>query len=450
MDATTRRLARYALATDFPGLPAVAVHECRRRLIDSFACAAAAYEEPFCANLRVLAGRYAGTPSARIWGSAHPTSIEMAAFVNGTMVRYLDCSDTWLGKAAGHPSDMIGALVAAAEAYRRDGASLATATVVAYEIYCGLCDSIALQAHGVDQATCAAAGTAMGVGRLLGLDETQLCNALSLALASNVNLYNVRCGELSDWKGCAGANGARNGVFAALLAKDGMRGPTAVIEGKGGLFEVVGEFEWQVAARQLPLIVATHLKFHPVCYHGQSAIDAALALRERVVLDDVVEIQVETYDTAYRAMAADPQRWAPTNRETADHSLPYTIAVALEEGRLTPAAYAQQRLGSSKTRQLMDKIKVSSSTDMSAAFPASAPARIRIAFKDGTALDHWQQHPKGNASNPLSDAELESKFLGQCAPWGGREFARRAIDAMWEFDRLPDVTMLTDTVCAAS
>ncbi|WP_298233543.1 MmgE/PrpD family protein [uncultured Azohydromonas sp.] len=449
-DPTLRRLARHVFQADFSRLPAEAVHECRRRLIDSVACAAAAYPEPFCERIRSLTGRYGGVPSARVWGSGEHASVEMAGFANGTMLRYLDYSDTWLGKTAGHPSDMIAALVAVAEAYEADGAALVAAIVSAYEVYCGLCDSVALQAHGIDQSTCAAVGTAAGAGRLLGLDEERLAQALSLALAPNLHLYNVRCGTLSDWKSCAGPNGARNGVFAALLAREGVTGPSAAVEGRGGLFEVVGAFEWQAPSGGLPLIAGTHLKFHPVCYHGQSAIDAALALRRAVPLDEIEDIHVETYESAYRAMGSDVQRWAPTTRETADHSLPYTIAMALREGRLSTGAYAAHRLQDARTKRLMDRIRVSADAQMTAEFPACAQARITIRGADGSVHTHLQRNPKGNASNPLSDAELEDKFVRLYQPWGDEAAARRVLGALWSVDRLPKVSALVDALCGAA
>ena len=449
MDATIQRLARHARAADPAGLPPVAVHECRRRLIDSVACAAAAWPEPFCGRIRGFAGRYGATPSARLWGRGEPTSLEMAAFANGTTLRYLDFSDTCLGRSAGHPSDMIGGLVAVAEAYRVDGATLLGAIAVAYEVYCGLCDAVALQPRGIDQATCAAVGTAAGAGRLLGLDENAIGQALSLALAPGLHLYNVRSGELSDWKGCAGPNGARNGVFAALLAAEGVTGPTAPVEGKGGLFEVTGAFDWQVGEQALPRITATHLKFHPVCYHGQSAIDAALTLRRSVAPGDIDAIEVETYESAFRAMGSDPQRWAPTTRETADHSLPYTIAVAWQQGRLDPEAYESGRLAEPKTRALMERIRVVSSAAMTAEFPAQAQTRITVRTAGGAVLEHLQRHPKGHAANPLSDAELEDKFVRLHRPWGDEAAARRTLDVLWSVDRLADSRQLVDALCRA-
>jgi len=121
MDATTQRIARYVVAAEFDRFPKQAVHECRRRVIDTVACAAGAYNEPFCAVIRNVAGRYSGAPSARIWGSGVRTSCEMATFANGVMLRYLDFSDTYLSRSNGHPSDMIGALVALGEAFDRSG-----------------------------------------------------------------------------------------------------------------------------------------------------------------------------------------------------------------------------------------------------------------------------------------------------------------------------------------
>ncbi|MEW9586169.1 hypothetical protein [Paraburkholderia sp. DGU8] len=106
--------------------------------------------------------------------------------------------------------------------------------------------------------------------------------------------------------------------------------------------------------------------------------------------------------------------------------------MALGEGRLTPSAYAEQRLCDAGTKHLMDKVRVSSSTRMSGEFPEFAQARVSILVKNGTVHSHFQENPKGNASNPLSDAELESKFVEFYAPWGGEMSARRALEVMWD------------------
>src|SRR5690606_12983378 len=144
---------------------------------------------------------------------------------------------------------------------------------------------------------------------------------------ANMSMGQARRGPLSSWKGCAGANAARNAVFAAMLARDGFTGPAAIFEGEGGLFEIVGRFD-----RELPrpgrMIGRTHIKTLPVCYHGQSAVLLALDMRNRLPAERIREIRVEAYRTAVDMMGKDPSRWAPTTHETADHSLPYTVAIA--------------------------------------------------------------------------------------------------------------------------
>lgn len=449
-DDTLTRLARYAHGFDIGALDERALNACRRRVIDAAACAAAAYAEPFVVRTQAFAGRFAGPLMARIWGSGQRSSIEMAAFANGTALRYLDLSDTYMSKNAGHPSDMIGGLVAAAESTGRGGRALAAAVVVAYEIYCGLCDAVALREKGIDQALCAAVGTAAGAVRLLGLDETQTGHALSLALSSNLHLYNVRKGSLSEWKGCAGPNGSRNGIFAAMLAQEGVSGPTAPVEGEGGLFDIVGAFDWQVGERSAPRLVDTHIKLHPVCYHGQCAMDAVLALRSQVTIEDIAEIRIDTYDAAYFMMGDGPERWAPTNRETADHSLPFAVATGLLEGRLTAASYGADRLNDPATLQLMQKVRVQRSPAYTGQFPRLLPTRVTIQTHGGATFSHVQELPRGHAQKPVSDGEIDAKFLAIHDAWQGRSEAQRALEVLWSMDRLPRVDVLVDALCDAS
>ncbi|MBF6629530.1 MAG: MmgE/PrpD family protein [Comamonas sp.] len=446
-DQSVLALADYVQGLQFAQLPPQAVHEARRRIIDSVACAAAAAAEPFCQQMQAMAARYAGPLSARLWGSGQTTSVEMAAFTNGTLLRYLDLSDTVLARSNGHPSDMLGGLVAVAEATDSAGSTLITAVVAAYEVYVGLCDAVAMAAKGVDQGTAAAVGTAAGAARLLGLDAAQTAHALSLCLVANVHLYNVRCGELSDWKGCGGPNGARNGVFAALMAQAGMTGPSAVVQGRGGLQTILGAFEWRVG-QGMPLIASTHLKRHPVCYHGQSAVDAALALREQVAASAVQSIQIETYEAAYQAMGSDAQRWQPSNRETADHSLPYAVATAWLDGKLASSAYSTEQLVRADTKALMDRIAVVASPAMTQAFPAQAQTRISVTDAQGQVHRYLQPNPRGHAHDPMTDAELEVKFMDLFAPWGDEPRARHVLQTLWQVDALASSRELVDVLVA--
>lgn len=412
MDDTTRSLGAFVATTRFADLPEDVVWETKRRILDSVGCASGAFSDDLSATLRRIAGtQSAGTP-ARVWFTGAATTPELAGLANGAMVRYLDLSDTILSRAAGHPSDMIAALVALAEARDADGGTLISAIAVAYGIYGGLCDAVAFQKAGVDQSTAAALGASAGAGVMLGLDADQAGQALALALAANVNLYNVRQGALSDWKALAGPSAARNGVFAAQMAAGGLTGPSAVFDGTAGFKALVGPFSFAEPAALLRRITDTHLKAYPVCYHGQSAVDAAVALADKVAVGHIDAVQVDTYEQAFRVMGNDASRWTPENRETADHSIPFVVAVVLSSGGLLPGDYTPDRLRDPELRALMQRIAVSEKPEFSVRYPTEARTRITLRSKDGTEHRSETIQPKGHVENPLSDAELIDKLRG--------------------------------------
>jgi 2-methylcitrate dehydratase len=371
----------------------------------------------------------------------------MAAFANGVMIRYLELNDTCLAKSAGHPSDMIGGLIPLAEGVEADGPSLLAAVVIAYEVYCGLCASVALQPKHLDQGLCAALGAAAGASRLLGLSLEEAGNALGLALAPNIPLYATRRGVLSDWKACAGPNGVRNGLFAALLARDGVSGPSEAFEGTDGLFDVTGRFEFVFGTGPGLHIGTTHIKYYPVCYHGQSAVDAAVRLHgEGIPVDAIADIHVETYATAVTAMAENRGKWTPTTRETADHSLPFSVAVSLLNGKLGTDDYQEERLEDAGTVALMEKVRVSDSPEMTADYPRSAQTRITVQDTGGATYEALQKIPKGNAGNPLSDTELETKLRMLCPANREAETVQKLLEVAWSLEDCRNVGVLVDAI----
>jgi len=439
MDATTRRLVDFALRAEFAALPAATVHECKRRLIDTLGCAIGAYDEPLCRSARAIAGRHPGTPGVTIWGSTRRAVPEAAAFANGVMLRYLDLSDTYVGKCRGHPSDVIAGIVAIAESVRADGRALINAVVLAYDVYCSLVDAVDFNTKGWDQPVYGVLAGVLAAGKLLGLSAEQLGDAVALALAPNMALGQTRQGDLSSWKGCAGANAGRNAVFAAVLAHEGFTGPTAVFEGRGGLWDVVGRFELPLPEGAAHRLTHTHLKSLPVCYHGQSAVLAALELRPGVRVGDVQEIRIDSYHTAVMMMGTDPSRWAPTTRETADHSLPYCVAIALLDGEVTAQSFAEARLRDPAVADLMRKIKVNESAELCARYPESVPSRVSVRLISGEESTVEVSYPTGHAKNPIGDADVERKFRGLLAGHADAAHCDRLLQALWTLDGARDV-----------
>lgn len=441
MDATTAQLVDFALRSEYEQLDEATIHECKRRLIDTFAAAFGAYDEPLSHMARAIAKRHTGEPSASVWGSDLRTTPETAAFANGVTLRFLDISDTYLGKGGGHPSDVIAAVLAVGESIRADGASVINAITLAYDVYCSLNDAVDIASRGWDQTLYAVLGSVVGAGKLLRLSREQMGHAVSLALTPNMALRQTRHGDLSSWKGCAGANAARNAVFAATLAQQGFTGPAEVFEGKEGLWNVLGPFEWPLPAAPgaTRMVTQTHLKGLPICYHGQSAAWCALDLRTRLRLQDIREIHVEAYRGAVAMMGGDPSRWAPATRETADHSMPYVIAIALLDGEITPRSFAAERLTDPAVVDLMRKVKVSESAALSAQFPESAPGRVSIRMSSGELLTQEIRYPRGHVRNPMDDAAVEAKFRELFRGHGDENQCEKILQNLWNFEHAVDI-----------
>lgn len=295
MDAITEKLGSYALSVDYSALPAEPVHEAKRRVLDSLGCALAAFDSAPSRIARNVAATAQSTEPARILGCSVKTTPELAAFANSVMVRYLDCNDSLVSVAGGHPSDMLPAVLAAAEVAHGSGKAALTALVLAYEVYGRFAEVCAIRDRGWDQGIFISLGSACAAGKLLGLSREQLAHAISMAAVASVPLGQTRVGELSMWKGCATAVAVRHGVFAAILAYGGMEGPPLPFEGRFGLFEqvtgVLELLEFGSAAKGVPFkICDTSIKYFPAQIHTQAGAAMALDLRSRFELDEVEAI----------------------------------------------------------------------------------------------------------------------------------------------------------------
>lgn len=440
-DATIKRLVAFAERARYENLSATTVHETKRHLIDTFASALGAYDEQVSVMSRAVAKRYRSDDMARVWGCDIVTTPEMAAFANGVMTRSLDISDTYLGRSRGHPSDMVPGLVAVAESVHADGKALITAMVLAYDVYCSFCKSVDINSGGWDQPVYTVMGCVLGAAKLIGLSADETGHALSLALTPNLALAQARRGSLSSWKGCAGANASRNAVFAAMLAKEGFTGPGEIFEGSGGFWDAVGRSDWPLP--DTPMIGETRTKFLPVCYHGQSAVFAAMELRDKVDLQQIEEIHVDGYQVAVFMMGNDASRWAPTTRETADHSLPYCVAIALLDGKLVRDSFADGRLRDPAVAELMRKVKVAEDPALTAQYPEGAPGRVTIRMRSGEKHISEIRYPRGHEKSPMSDAEAENKFRDLCAGPLGAQGCDRALKALWQLENTKDASVIT-------
>jgi 2-methylcitrate dehydratase len=157
----------------------------------------------------------------------------------------------------------------------------------------------------------------------------------------------------------------------------------------------------------------TFLKFYPAEYHAQTAISAALDLRSKIEGDPVKRISdvgVETHEAGYTILGKDPEKWSPETRETADHSLPYIVAMAFLEGRVDNSAYAARKLNDAGVREFMKRVTVKEDRDLTAAYPGSIANRVTVKLDDGKTLAAQVDDPRGHPKNPMTEEEIEEKF----------------------------------------
>jgi 2-methylcitrate dehydratase len=439
MQPLAQRLAEYGVGLRFADLPAPVVHEVKRRVIDSFATAVGAMDSDAFASARKCALRVTGNPGATLLGGG-TSSAEWATFVNGLLIRYLDFNDTYLSLEPAHPSDNLAPVLAVAEMAGATGQDAIVAAVLAYEIQCRLCDAASLRKHGVDHVTYGALSSCAAACKLLKLDAVRTTHALGIAGVCNVALRQTRAGELSMWKGCAFANAARNGVFAALLAAEGMTGPAPIFEGELGLMNLVTRqtFDMPVLGGGANpfIILGTYIKFWPAEYHSQSAIDAALQLRPEIGdVSNIVGVDIHTFDAAVDIIGKDPEKWRPKTRETADHSLPYCTAAALLDGDVTMASFDERHLRDATLLALTAKVKIHRDKALSARYPRGIPNRLTVALADGRQLVREVEFPRGHAGNPMTDAEVEKKFRVMVEPRYGKDKATQVLTACWGLEK---------------
>ena len=442
MDSTTRTLASYVAGSSVADLSPAALHETKKRLVDAIGCAIGGYASEPVEIARALAREASGKPAARVLGSGENTSIEMATFANTIMVRYLDCNDTFISKGSGHPSDMIPACLAVAEAHRASGSETLLAIAMAYEVFTALADVVGLRDLGWDQGVFVVLGSAAGAAKLLGLTTEQTADALAIAVTGSIPTRQTRSGELAMWKGCATAAAARAGVFAALLAQKGMSGPTAAFEGRHGVWEqVTGPFELgRLGGEGTPFgIERSNLKFFPSEYHSQAPLWMAIELRKRVRAEDIEAIDVETYYTAYSEIGSEPEKWDPQTRETADHSLPYLLALGFVDGGVTSGSFSAERMRDPKLRQLMQRIRVSENKAYTAEFPGKLVTRIQLTTRSGQRIEETAAYPKGHAKNPMSDADVDAKFATLCGTLLPERERETLLRTLWKIDEAANV-----------
>lgn len=444
MTTVVEQLAAYACALRYDDLPPEVVQQAKRLIVDTVGCALGGSKSAPVAIARDIAGVVTTKEPATVMVTGERTSVDLAAFVNGVMIRYLDFNDGYTSNGeSGHPSDSIAAVQSVAERMKRSGKDVIAATVLAYEVFCRVCDTADLKPLGFDHVTVGGMASTAAAARLLGLPQQQVAEAFNLGIAANIALYQTRIGNVSMWKACAYANASRNAVFAALLAQRGMTGPSPIFEGAGGYFKAVTRAPFVLPAMggdgRRYKIMECSIKRYPLGQYSQTVVQAAIAARAKIrSVDDIAEVRIETLATAISIMAGDADKWEPATRETADHSMPYTVAVALIYGTVEEHHFDDRHRNDPQVRALTRRVKVEVSEEANRRMPEAMLCRVTVLTHSGAAHSTEVDYHRGHWKNPMSEGEVEEKFRklarGTLAP------ARvdRLLERLWNLESLAD------------
>ena len=415
MDDTTRKVVRFVAEYGVGKMTDATIRAVNRTILDSIASMLTGFEEEqvrIAARMAQMA-QPNGLKST-VLGYGISTTPELATFANSCLVRATDFNDNGEG---GHDSDLIPAALAMGEALHASGPEVMAAIVIGYEVK-------AAPAGGESVAA------AMAAGKLMKLDEDRLANALSMALTPHVAL-NKGVGAMSMWKGVRSAEAMKCGMWAALLAREGMTGPPQPFEGRGALWSRNGrgrEFTMPVRAEGMA-IERNWFKRRPAEASSQGTLLLIPEMRAWAKADEIERIEYYMNTSGFGEIG-DAPKWDPRNRETADHSMPYIFARAFLDGDIYADSYTEAKFMDPAARSLMNKMIVTEVRE----WTGLGPARI-IIHKKGGETRTWDTYDGarslGLAEYPhATDEETVAKFNRACAYAGvgdaQRDRARRA------------------------
>jgi 2-methylcitrate dehydratase len=252
------------------------------------------------------------------------------------------------------------------------------------------------------------------------------------------------------WKGCASASATRSGLFAAQLASEGMTGPFEPFEGRKGLWDSALNREISLdefgGSKQPFRIMSNTFKFYPSQIHTQAPIGLAAELHKQLDVADIKSIHIDSYHGAVSSASTEPEKWDPKTRETADHSIPYLVAVGLQDGMVSPASFTNERIQDPSLRTIINKMTIDENSDFTAKYPDEYNCKIEVQTLSGKTFTAETSFPKGHKNNPLSDSEINDKFKRLATPTITDEQCDIALGLLWDLESLETFDEIFDAL----
>jgi 2-methylcitrate dehydratase len=441
----SRIISEFAVNLKYEDLPKEVIHEVKRYLYDSVGCAYGAYSTKDVKMIRDLCKEMGGTPEATLIGTGDKMPAVNATLVNSLMIRSLDFNDIYWKEDPSHPSDIIPAALAVAEKTGASMKEVIVAIVLAYEFEQRLClfAKPGVRERKWHHGTLTQFVSPIVAGKVLGLTVDQMVMAIGINGSHNHTIGCPTAGKLTMMKNTVDPMAVQAGVFAAFMALKGYSGTEKVFEGKEGFMDCFGgwnskeekikpvkmqgrdgesEWSWDIEALIGGLgkswkILECSMKAFPTEALTHTHLSATLKVvtKNNISYDQIESVTLTCIAQAHDILF-DPHKYRPESRETADHSLPYCVAAALVDHKITTQSFSDEKLKDPRIWEVIDRIHGTPSLEFEKMFPAKQPSKAVIKTKDGREFSEYLEYPKGDPREPMTMEDLENKFNGLSSP----------------------------------
>jgi len=435
----SRQIAEFAVNLKYEDLPEDVIYEVKRYLYDSVGCAFGSMNTHDVNTILEIYREMGGTMESTVIGFGDELPAVNTALINSLMIRALDFNDIYWKDDPSHPSDIIPAALSTAEKVDASMKEVIVAIVLAYEFEQRLClfAKPGVRERKWHHATLTQFVSPIVAGKILGLTVDQMVNAIGISGCHNHTIGCPTAGKLTMMKNTVDPMAVQSGVFAALMAQRGYSGTEKVFEGKEGFMDAfigwdakdetikptdmegrdgISSWTWDVDALVGNLgkdfkILECGMKAFPTEALTHTHISCALnaMINNDLVYTDIKEVKVTAFAQAYDILF-DPTKYRPESRETADHSLPYCMAAAIVDKKITTDSFSDEKLNDPKIFEVIDKIKGEPSQEFEKMFPAKQPSKVVITTNDGQEYSEYLEYPKGDPREPMTMIDLENKF----------------------------------------
>ena len=434
-----RQISEYAVNLKYEDLPDEVINEVKRYMYDSIGCAYGGYHTKDLNIIRDIYLEMGGSKESTVIGFGDKLPAVNTTLINSLMVRALDFNDIYWKDDPSHPSDIIPAAWSVGELVNANMKDVIVAIVLAYEFEQRLClfAKPGVRERKWHHATLTQFVSPIVAGKLLGLTVDQMVNAIGISGCHNHTIGCPTAGKLTMMKNTVDPMAVQSGVFAALMAQKGYSGTEKVFEGKEGFMDAfvgwnakeeklkptdmegrdgTSSWSWDIDALVGNLgnsykIMECGMKACPTEALTHTHLSCLLnaMIGNNLNYTDIKEVQVTCFAQAYDILF-DPTKYRPESRETADHSLPYCLAAAMVDKKITTESFSDEKLNDPRIYEVIDKIKGQPSQEFEKMFPAKQPSKVVVTTNDGRQFEEYLEYPKGDPREPMTIDDLENKF----------------------------------------